>query len=109
MAKDMPSDAMMSQETVISLIQHCQANDRICPLPDHWNQLWEMLPEKQRDDSGWLPPLPLILAAWWSSAPLAKAARLQEHIEWAHKHNALDQVSKFLRALPESAWFHIGD
>jgi hypothetical protein len=49
------------------------------------------------------------LAAWWCSAPLAKAARLQEHIEWAQKHNALDRVSEFLFALPESAWFHIGD
>ncbi len=100
---------MISPDKVTSLVQYCQANDRICPLPDYWNQLWEMLPEKQRDGSGWMPALPLILAAWWSAAPLAKAARLQEHIEWAHKHNVLDRVSEFLRALPESGWFHIGD
>jgi hypothetical protein len=68
-----------------------------------------MLPEKQRDGSGWIPVLPLILAAWWCSAPLTKAVRFQEHIEWAQKYNVLDRVSEFLRALPESACFHIGD
>jgi hypothetical protein len=99
----------MSKETSERLIEYCQAEGRICPLPDYWNQLWEMLPEKQRAGSGWVPAPPLILAAWWAAEPLAKLARLQEHIEWAHKHDVLDRVSKFLRALPESAWFHIGD
>jgi hypothetical protein len=99
----------MSNETVTRLIEYCQAESRICPLPDHWNQLWEMLPDKQRDGSGWVPALPLVLVAWSGSDPLAKSARLREHIKWARKHNALDRVSKFLRALPESAWFHFGD
>ncbi len=99
----------MSNETFKQLIEYCQAEGRICPLPEYWNQLWEMLPEKQRAGAGWLPAAPLILAAWWDSVPLAKAARLREHIVWAHNHNGLVRVAIFLRALPESAWFHIGD
>ena len=99
----------MTKETATQLIEYCQSDGRICPLPDHWNQLWEMLPDKRRSGATWVPAPPLILAAWSSSDPLAKAARLLEHIEWANKHNDMDRVAEFLRALPESAWFHIGD
>jgi hypothetical protein len=99
----------MSNETVTQLIKYCQANGRICPLPDHWNQLWNMLPGKRRAGATWLPGPPLILAAWWTSDHSAKAARLLEHIEWASRHQNLEWVSEFLRALPESDWLHIGD
>ena len=60
----------MSNETTIILNEYCQADGRISPLPDYWNQIWEKLPEKQRGGAAWLPPLPLILAALWNSDPL---------------------------------------
>src|SRR5688572_15150851 len=92
-----------------SLIAYCRENSRVCPLPQQWNELWELLPERRRVGGGWEPPLPLILAAWHETPAMLKMLRLAEHVEWAAKHSALDSVSRFLRDLKEADWFHLGD
>ena len=96
-------------ETSQSLIAYCRENDRVCPMPMLWNDLYEMLPYKRRVGNGWEPPLPLILAAWWDTPALPKMLRLAEHIEWAEKHGCLNQVASYLRNLREEDWFHVGD
>lgn len=96
-------------ETTESLIAYCLKNNRVCPMPQRWNALWEMLPERKRVGGGWEPPLPLILAAWYDTPTLLKMMRLTEHIEWAGKFGCLEQVSAFLRGLPEEDWFHHGE
>ena len=68
-----------------------------------------MLPNRRRVGSGWEPPLPLILAAWDTTSDRPKMLRLAHHIEWAATHGALDAVDKFLRALREEDWHHVGD
>jgi len=40
---------------------------------------------------------------------LSKRQRLFEHLEYAEKHNVLEQVSAFIRELKEDNWFHIED
>jgi hypothetical protein len=35
-------------ETVESLVAYCRENDRVCPLPPLWNELWEMLPNRSQ-------------------------------------------------------------
>ena len=77
-------------------------------MPMRWDALYKLLPDTLRTSSGWEPPLPLILAAWHEPAPL-KTLRLMQHLRWAHDHHALNEVDKFLRALPEEEWFHCGD
>jgi hypothetical protein len=57
-------------ETVESLVAFCRENDRVCPLPLLWNELWEMLPNRSQVGVGWQPPLPLILAACHHQSPL---------------------------------------
>src|SRR5260370_36337824 len=44
------NDCILSamSETVDSLTAYCRENNRVCPLPKAWQQLWEMLPEKRR-------------------------------------------------------------
>lgn len=74
-----------------------------------WNTLWEMLPGRLRVGDGWQPALPLILAAWWDTPALQKHLRFLEHLEWAHSHGCIAQVETYLRALPESDWYHFGD
>ena len=96
-------------ETVESLVAYCRENRRVCPLPSAWNRLWEMLPGRFQDDDGWRPPLPLILAAWYHTPGLLKMFRLEEHIEWAAKHGALEAVGGLLRGLREDDWLHISD
>jgi hypothetical protein len=46
------------------LLNYVRDNRRVCPVPQRWNELWEMLPDRKRVGNGWEPPLPLILAAW---------------------------------------------
>ena len=92
-----------------SLIAHCNVSGRVCPVPGRWDELWKMLPERQRRGAGWEPSLPLILSAWWDSSNLDKQLRLREHVQWANSHGCLPEVDAFLRGLPESEWHHLGD
>ncbi|MEI8133590.1 MAG: hypothetical protein WCH46_00765 [bacterium] len=68
-----------------------------------------MLPERQRVGAGYEPSAPLILGGWHYSTNLDKMVRLADHIEWANNHGNLDEISKFLRALPENNWHHLNE
>lgn len=91
-------------EKLEALLKYIKADGRICPMPEYWNRLWEMLPDKKRVGVGWEPSLPLILAAW-DSPYLAKILRLDEHIRYAAEHGVLDEVDIFLRNLKPDQWF----
>lgn len=78
-------------------------------MPSKWNELWKMLPSKKRKGVGWEPAAPLILAAWHDTSVLLKMLRLEEHIKWADANGALDNVASYLKNLPETDWFHMGD
>ena len=96
-------------ETPEVLIAYCRESNRICPMPQVWNRLWELLPERRQTGSGWEPSLPLILAAWNGTSNLEKMVRLAEHIDWSAKHGNLAEVAVFIRKLDESQWYHFGD
>jgi hypothetical protein len=98
------------QESLDSLVAYCRDLQRVAPLPTKWSRLYEMLPERARNRSGgWEPSLPLILGAWHQTSASEKMIRLQEHLEWAASHGALDVVGRYLRDLPEEDWCHLGD
>ena len=97
----------MNTDPLQELLEFVRAEGRICPQPGKWNDLWEMLPDKQRNGSGWLPPLPLILAAWDHTTGLEKMLRLRQHIEYAAEKGVLDLVDHFLRELPNDEWYNI--
>lgn len=100
---------MVKNEATDILIAYCRENARVCPMPQRWSALWELLPNRARVGVGWQPPLPLILGAWDDTPALVKMLRLAEHIEWADRHNGLELVERFLRDLPEDEWLHLGD
>jgi len=81
----------------------------VCPQPQQWQQLYELLPNSRRKGLGWEPLLPLILAAWWDTPEISKMQRLQGDIEWAAAHGYLDPIAAFLLNLSEEQWYHIGD
>ena len=91
------------------LIAYCRENNRVCPNPNPWNEVWKILPDRKQIGAGWEPPLPLILAAWYDTPAMSKMLRLAEHIQWADNHGALPQVAAFLRNLREEDWHHIGE
>jgi len=89
--------------SIEDVLADAQKNNRVCPQPQKWQQLYEMLPDKKQKGAGWEPPLPLILAAWWDTPALSKTLRLREHIEWAESHGVLEQVASFLQELSEES------
>lgn len=70
-------------ESAESLIAYCRENSHVCPMPQRWSALWELLPDRTRVGGGWQPPVPLILAAWNDTPGMLKMLRLAERIEWA--------------------------
>ncbi len=92
-----------------ALIAYCSQKERVCPMPEKWKKLWEMLPNRSRVGSGWEPALPLILAAWYDTPSMLKMLRLREHLEWAELHGCLDAVDQFLKELTETDWHHFGE
>lgn len=99
-------DGILAME---GLIEYCRENGRVCPMPSQWNELWEMLPNRERVGSGLNPPPPLILAAWYEAPALVKMSRLEDHIKWAAERGALGPVTAFLRNLGEDQWHHLGE
>ena len=97
------------EEALRSLIAYASQDGRVCPLPQQWNELWRMLPNRERAGAGWRPSLPLILAAWWDSSVQSKRERVTEHLHWAAKHGALSEIDAYLRGLAESEWLHEGE
>jgi len=89
---------------------YCMANDRICPMPQLWNKLYQLLKNtKQKSGGGWEPSLPLILQVWYDASAMAKQIRLFEHLQWAEKENQLEEIFSFLKNLKEEEWFHLND
>lgn len=100
---------MNEADTRAELIAYCPTNDRVCPMPTKWNELYQLLRDTRRVGNGWEPALPLILGAWHYASDSEKMLRLGEHITWADDHGVLEVVDSFLRALDESDWHHLGD
>lgn len=87
------------------LKEYSKLNNRICPIPKRWNDLFKLLKNKTAKE----PSLPLILAAWWETGAIFKQLRFFEHLDWADKQNQLDEISKYIYGLSEEEWFHNGD
>jgi len=88
-----------------SLIEYVQSEGRVCPVPDFWNNLWEMLPNaKGKQSGGWNLSPPLILAVWWDATAEQKRERLILHIKYAADHGVLDKADEFIRGLIPDQW-----
>jgi hypothetical protein len=98
------SEYIMPNEQLEQLLSLAQAGKRVCPVPQKWNELWELLPQRKRVGAGWEPPLPLILGAWWHTSDAEKQSRFLSHIRWAADHGALGTVSAFINSLEPEHW-----
>ena len=95
--------------TLKQALGEAQKNERVCPQPQKWHELYKLLPNRKRKGNSWEPALPLILAAWWDAPAMSKMVRFRKHLEWAHKHECLETIFEFMVRLREEDWFHIGD
>lgn len=78
-------------------------NNRVCPRPSAWTELYRLLEGERYVD---LEPPPL--AIWTKLSDLQKRLRLKETIGWAERHGKLDALARFLIDLPEDDWLHMG-
>ena len=89
-----------------SVLAYIKDQNRVCPKPQKWQRLWEMLPDRHRQGNGWHPPLPLILAAWWETSDEQKRERLDLHVRYASEKGILDKIEVFLHKLPTEEWIY---
>ena len=92
-------------EGLDSLWSYCNQKGRV--VPKDWNRLYKMLANTyQLPSGGWVPALPLILAAWHETDADQKQQRFREHLEWAGSQDQLGMIGAYLRSLHESEWYH---
>jgi hypothetical protein len=92
-------------EDLDSLWSYCNQNERV--VPKDWNKFYKMLANTyQLPSGGWVPALPLILAAWHETDSDQKQQRFREHLEWAGSQDQLGMIGAYLRSLHEADWFH---
>lgn len=97
-------------ETFQTVWEYCIANNRLCPNPQKWNDLFGRLKnKKQKPSGGWEPSAPLILAAWYDTMPIEKQIRFKEHIQWAFDNGQIEEIGDYLKSLSESDWIHFGE
>ena len=95
--------------TVEIVMAEAKSNMRVCPRPEKWQQLYDMLPGKVRTSAGWRPSPPLNSEVCRSLPSLPKRLCLLEHIEWAAGQGFLEEVHAFLQKLTEEDWHHLGE
>lgn len=83
--------------------------NRVCPKPEHWAPIYELLPNRKKTARGPEPTPPLSGGAWRDTPSLSKRMTFREHIEWAATHDALDPFLAALEQLQESDWHHMGE
>jgi hypothetical protein len=91
--------------TLQDAMVEARLNNRVCPKPARWQELYEMLPQRTASQ-----PTPPLLGVSWNATPsLSKRMCLREHLAWAEAKGALAAVLAFLKGLPEEDWHHMGD
>lgn len=95
--------------TVEAVMLISRRNGRVCPRPDAWLQLYELLPAKRARGPVWQPTPPVAAPAWQACSEVSKRLVLREHVEWAARRGALPALHAFLVALPETSWHHMGE
>lgn len=83
--------------------------NRVCPRPDAWQRLYDLIPGKIESGPLRQPNPPLVGDAWNVTSAMPKRMCLRDQVEWAEHHGALEAVMQFLKALPEDQWYHVDD
>jgi hypothetical protein len=95
--------------SIDDVIVEARRNNRVCPQPEIWQQLHDMLGATASAVHGGQVQPPLTGAAWNRTPALAKRMCFRDQLEWADVHGCLQPVMTFLRGLPEEQWYHMGE
>lgn len=89
-----------------ALMVVARRNNRVCPRPTQWTELYRLLDGDRYSDLQAPPVQPWL---WGQLSGLQKRLRFRDHIEWAERHGRLGQIAHFIGTLPEAAWLHMGE
>lgn len=92
-------------ESADQLMVRARRNNRVCPRPPKWTQLYRDLGGPRHPD---LPPPPVDWI-WTQLSSLQKRLFFREYLEWAEQHGKLQHVALFMDMLAETDWVHMGD
>jgi hypothetical protein len=84
-------------------------NNRVCPRPDRWQQMFALLPPRKTLRGMQQPPVPPTGAAWAVTPPLTKRLCFREHIEWAEAQGVLESIMGLMQTMAEADWLHMGE
>ena len=96
-------------KSLSNLLDYAQSNNRVCPKPIFWIQLWELLLARKKSDGGWQLSGPPIRAAWRHTTDWEKHKRFSDQICWASDHGMFEIVVQFVRSLKENQWHHLNE
>ena len=101
--------ASHASSTLEACLTEARKNNRVCPQPAKWQQLYQMLRSKALQAPDVEPTPPILVPAWLETPPLTKRMCFREHVEWAAAHGCIEDVYAFLKRLPEQHWYHMGE
>ena len=91
------------------VLLEARRNNRVCPQPPRWLELFDILQRKAAGTSLQLPAPPLTGKAWTGTRSLAKRMCFREQLEWAAAHGCLGVAYDFLKTLPDADWHFMGE
>jgi hypothetical protein len=89
--------------TADDLMLFARRNNRVCPRPLLWTALYLLLEGDHYSD---LRPPP---QQGVGVSNLQRRLHFREHIEWAARHGKLEPMARYLVALAEPDWVHMGE
>ena len=101
-----PREAVQPPLSAEALMVEARRNNRVCPLPLPWSELYGLLEGSRYVD---LPPPPVEQGIWRQLSDLQKRLRFREYVEWAERHRRLAEMQRFMHGLAEADWLHMGE
>ena len=77
-------------------------NNRVCPQPMYWNDLYNIIVKMTGNKE---LEKPLILGAWHFTSDEEKQGRFELHMKLIEKENLTSAID-FLDSLGEDKWYH---
>lgn len=95
---------------LLELIEYCQNNHKICPLPRDWNRICShCMRYTRRCEFTKFPPfqLPLVLITWHYSSDVDKRLRLLTQIYWCYKNFGMEFMYSDIMKLKDTNWHKV--
>jgi hypothetical protein len=91
-----------AEVTLYEVMRIARQDNRVCPQPTKWLELYRILQEHAKGAA--LPAEPLTGSGWASTPAMAKRQCFHEQLDWADKHHCLRPVHDWLQGLMPSEW-----